>query len=364
MSIRSNDVVKTLSSLGYKNKVIVSSPNKPDIYLYVHPKADNVFKLVRYKRWWFCEGPIEGKTGFMPYKAVKVYEKRWPIHKLKMFTFKYDELKKMGFLGEIAYEDLIKNKIIVNHKDGDKLNNDIENLEWTTYTGNVIHAFETGLRTDNKNVVCYDIVEDREFETHSMNELGRQIDIHPDYINRYVKSDRTTPLAHRYMVRLKSEERYPHNLGLEDLWFSKIAGIKPAILTDLETGKSVIYPTLVEAAKQTNIKWLSKGSLNPLTAEGKIIADGRFRINFVTNYYEIIKIKNDWKQKHKEHLVDFREDSKPRPIKITKPDGTVMVYPGLVEAAKAIGKSKVALKKNLYVHNHRYVFKGYVIEYV
>lgn len=39
-------------------------------------------------------------------------------------------------------------KTIVNHRDGDPLNNWYENLEWTTYSGNNYHAINTGLRSD------------------------------------------------------------------------------------------------------------------------------------------------------------------------------------------------------------------------
>jgi|SRR3989344_6731061 len=40
--------------------------------------------------------------------------------------------------------------IIVNHKDGNKLNNNIDNLEWSTFSKNTIHAVQTGLMSTKK----------------------------------------------------------------------------------------------------------------------------------------------------------------------------------------------------------------------
>jgi NUMOD4 motif-containing protein/HNH endonuclease len=56
--------------------------------------------------------------------------------------------KKHYFLHKMIAEAFIPNpynKKHVNHKDGNKLNNQISNLEWVTFKENIIHAFENGL---------------------------------------------------------------------------------------------------------------------------------------------------------------------------------------------------------------------------
>lgn len=43
-----------------------------------------------------------------------------------------------------------ENKPQVNHKDGDKSNNSLDNLEWVTVSENILHSFRIGIRTANK----------------------------------------------------------------------------------------------------------------------------------------------------------------------------------------------------------------------
>ena len=62
--------------------------------------------------------------------------------------------KKLQFVHRLVAEKYIPNpegKEQVNHKDGNKLNNSADNLEWVTNQENRTHAVETGLHLEGEN---------------------------------------------------------------------------------------------------------------------------------------------------------------------------------------------------------------------
>ena len=61
------------------------------------------------------------------------------------------KLRTIHRLVAIAFIENPKNCPCVNHKDGNKKNNNVNNLEWCSYGQNIKHAYKTGLKVATSN---------------------------------------------------------------------------------------------------------------------------------------------------------------------------------------------------------------------
>jgi hypothetical protein len=73
---------------------------------------------------------------------------------------------------------------VVNHKDGNKLNNTAGNLEWATHSENTQHAYDTGLKRRGEEFNCAKLT-DADVEAIKL---------------RFVKGDRSVDIARDYAV--------------------------------------------------------------------------------------------------------------------------------------------------------------------
>lgn len=80
----------------------------------------------------------------------------------RIYTLSKNNQKKDFYVHRLVAEYFVinddpENKIVINHKDGNKLNNDYTNLEWCTYSENNIHANKKNIRNKNyKKPLYYD----------------------------------------------------------------------------------------------------------------------------------------------------------------------------------------------------------------
>ena len=96
------------------------------------------------------------------YIRVYIYNKTYALHRLVA----------------LAFIENIDNKEQVNHIDGKKLNNSVENLEWVTNSENQIHKFKIGLGNNyTRKIVQYDLEMNKIKEFKSIIDASKELDI-------------------------------------------------------------------------------------------------------------------------------------------------------------------------------------------
>ena len=84
---------------------------------------------------------LRTQKGSNGYQIVKLMKGK------KQYTFTVHKLVAEHYLEKPSYAQC------VNHKNGNKLDNRVENLEWVTYSENNIHALQNNLRIPRKNFI-------------------------------------------------------------------------------------------------------------------------------------------------------------------------------------------------------------------
>jgi hypothetical protein len=142
----------------------------------------------------------------------------------------------------------LENKPVVNHKDGNKLNSNLNNLEWASYQENSIHAYEYGLNKSRKPVIQFDIFMNKINEFKSLNDASTKLNICPTNIGGCCQGKIKTASGFRFMFK----EDYKIGVDYSSN-FKKHINNKQIIQFDLSFNKLQLFNSVAEASKKINI---------------------------------------------------------------------------------------------------------------
>ena len=120
-------------------------------------------------------------------QLIKSFPDKLGYRNVFLFKSNKKQTKKLHRLVAQAFIENPNNYPIINHKNGIKNDNRIENLEWTTYKNNSIYAVKNGL-IKTKKVMC--------LETHkiyeSIKEASKEVGVFDGHITKVCKGQRKT----------------------------------------------------------------------------------------------------------------------------------------------------------------------------
>ena len=245
--------------------------------------------------------------------------------------------------------------LLVNHLDGDKHNNYPDNLEWTDYSGNIIHAFKTGLRGDNIRVKVRDVETGEVKEYYSCTECGNAHNVTETTVTNRIKND-------YYIYDGKYQFKYADD---ETGWPEIRIRPKP---TPITTDPRIC--TVLARNVHTKQIIISAG-YNPMSrylkACTKIIAERLHagdQIPYKGWQFQFKVYLKDWIEWTDEELREFELQYEPRGRRIKVTDrntGIVTDYVSIKEFANELGIDKAWVNNCL---RRGKPYKHYTLDYI
>lgn len=204
----------------------------------------------------------------------------------------------------------IYNKLTVNHKDGVKSNNDLNNLEWITYAENNKHAWDSGLRLNNRPHILKKNLLTNKIDTYrSVRECSYSLgDVSGFYVAARLKDQSGKIYPDYLMFKRDDGSDWPA------VDYSKIPTVPDSynnalVARNVFTGETIAFDNVEEFSKEFNV---------PVTIILDHARNNQFKPANGYNFKYLINA-GTWPQHSEKHLLVYKD------YPIDPPDAVTMI---------------------------------------
>lgn len=204
----------------------------------------------------------------------------------------------------------IYNKLTVNHRDGVKSNNSLDNLEWCTYAENNKHAWDSGLKLNNRpKILKKNLLTGKIDSYRSVRECAYSLgDVSGFYVAARIQ-DQSGKIYPDYLLFKRDDDT-----DWPEVDYSKIPKVPNSysnalVARNVFTGKTIIFDDVEEFSKEFNV---------PATIILDHARNNQFKPANGYNFKYLINA-HTWPQHTERHLLVYKD------YPIDPPDGVVMI---------------------------------------
>ena len=264
----------------------------------------------------------------------------WGRHRLMAYVF-------------LEFKDNICN-LVVNHLNGIKGDDRLENLEWTTAKENLLHSGELGINPKCKPILVRCMVSKLIVKYSSAIECATDLKMSKDAIAWRLHSDENKIFPERKQYRYIDDPRPwydPNNLSLT---LMKNGTTKPVLIRYIKTGNVIKYTSETKAATALSMsistlsEWLDK--------KRQPILPGLIQVKYAFD-------PSPWR-KFKDVYVDFEKSNNCRVVKtIQAATGVVKIYTSASYCAREMNLKTTTLAHRLKSKGNKVFEDGFKYSY-
>lgn len=264
----------------------------------------------------------------------------WGLHRLLLYVFKNPGKSSVRLVG--------------NHIDGNKGNNSLSNLEWTTYQGNVEHAGRYKLTTKCIPISVRDIDTGEILHYPSIISYAKIIGVSKDFINWRIKSGETKIFPERKQYRIRQDDKKWYIPTSDEINLLGKRTSKRVLVKYLKTGSVVEYEMVKDLAQALTVSvstisgWLKRTN--------QPVFPGLILIKYAAD-------KSEWRE-IKDPLLELEKTIKNRiVIVINSKTKENRIFLSAIECAEYMKIQVTALNYRLSSNREQHWSDGFIYRY-